>query len=72
METHITETYGPRYAVSLFFFLDSYAYYYCKVFAHGLLTFNSRRAESGRMTGLKERECGQIGVNNIHGTFGCT
>lgn len=35
-------------------------------------TFNSSLAESGSMTGLKERECGQIGVNSMHGTFGWT
>jgi hypothetical protein len=35
-------------------------------------TFNSSRAESGRMTGLNDSECGQIGVNSIHGTFGWT
>lgn len=36
------------------------------------ITFNSRLAESGSITGLNERECGQIGVNNMQGTFGCT
>ena len=36
------------------------------------LTFNSSLAESGSITGLNERECGQIGVNSMHGTFGCT
>lgn len=35
-------------------------------------TFNSSLAESGSITGLKERECGQIGVKSMHGTFGCT
>lgn len=35
-------------------------------------TFNSNRAESGSMTGLNDSECGQIGVNNMHGTFGWT
>lgn len=35
-------------------------------------TFNSSRAESGSMTGLNDSECGQIGVNSMHGTFGWT
>lgn len=35
-------------------------------------TFNSNRAESGSMTGLNDSECGQIGVNNMQGTFGWT
>lgn len=34
------------------------------------ITFNSSWEESGSITGLNERECGQIGVNNMHGTFG--
>jgi len=35
-------------------------------------TFNSNRAESGSITGLNDSEWGQIGVNNMQGTFGCT
>lgn len=35
-------------------------------------TFNSNRAESGSMTGLNDSEWGQIGVNNMQGTFGWT
>lgn len=37
-----------------------------------IITFNSSRAESGRITGLNESECGHIGVNNMQGTFGWT
>ena len=36
------------------------------------ITFNSNLAESGSITGLNEREWGQIGVNSMQGTFGCT
>lgn len=36
------------------------------------ITFNSSRAESGSITGLNEREWGQIGVKSMQGTFGCT
>jgi hypothetical protein len=35
-------------------------------------TFSSRRAESGRITGRKDRECGQMGVKSMQGTFGWT
>jgi len=35
-------------------------------------TFSSNCAESGSITGLKESECGQIGVNSMQGTFGWT
>lgn len=35
-------------------------------------TFSSSFAESGSITGLNERECGQIGVKSMHGTLGWT
>lgn len=39
---------------------------------NAIITFSSSNAESGKMTGRNDSEWGQIGVNSMHGTFGCT
>lgn len=43
----------------------------CHSSSHGhTLTLSSSIAESGRMMGRNDSECGQMGVNSMQGTLG--